>query len=108
MLTTKSNFHHSKLPKLGTICIVRVHELKPGHRHRKFIVESYPLCDNVRPYSIGIHTVNLRALDNGEKIRVSGFYCAEVLNIPRLNKNRKHGRETESPRRRYILSPSKY
>lgn len=77
MLTTAGNYHHSVLPGLGAIVSVRTRDLAPGHRYRRFIVESFPLYDNVLPYSVGIHTVNLRALDNGEAVRVSGFYCEE-------------------------------
>ena len=36
------------------------------------IVESYPLCDNVLPYSIGIHTCNVRRLRDGQVFRISG------------------------------------
>jgi len=74
MLKSKrQNFHHSTLPKLGEIVILP----RLGYGLRKFIVKSFPLCDNVRPFSIGIHTVNLEALDNKQEITVSGFYCVE-------------------------------
>jgi hypothetical protein len=38
------------------------------------ILSHYPLCDNVLPYSIGIHTVWVRFLDNGEMVRFSGIW----------------------------------
>lgn len=79
MLTTKSNFHHSKLPKLGDIIKVMDRPLGIGRRFRKFIVESFPLCDspatNGRYYSFGIHTCTIRALDNGARFKISGFIC---------------------------------
>jgi hypothetical protein len=80
MLNNKrQNFHRSQLPPLGAIVEVHDRELGYGRRYRKFIVESFNLCDNVLPYSIGIHLVNISALDNrNEKYTVSGFYC-EVI-----------------------------
>jgi hypothetical protein len=76
MLNTRQNFHHSKLPKLGSI-VQLPRELTKYMKPGKLIVESYPLCDNVRPYSIGIHTVNVRRLDNGQRLNLSGFYLVE-------------------------------
>ena len=80
MLTShRQNIHHPKLPKIGAIVSVQVRPLGPGRRWRKWIVESFPLCDSADArYSWGIHTVNLRALDNGESVRVTGHYCEEV------------------------------
>lgn len=83
MLTTRGNFHHSKLPPIGAIVTVHVdRELMLRHRWRKFRVESYPLCDSApwcgHYYSLGIHTVNLIALDNGQRVRVSGHYCNTI------------------------------
>jgi hypothetical protein len=76
MLTNKrQNVHRSKLPAPGTIgCIVGLPTINP---HRKCIVVAYPLCDNVRPYSIGIHTMFVRFLDNGEVARFSGMWFEE-------------------------------
>jgi len=76
MFNTRQNFHHSKLPKIGEV--VRLPKeltkhMKPG----KVIIESYPLCDNVLPWSIGIHTVNVRRLDNNSRLTISGFYLVE-------------------------------
>jgi hypothetical protein len=79
MLSSKANIHHSKLPELGEIVIVKMRELKPSRRYRKFIVESFPLSDSAdQRYSRGIHTVNLKALDTGDRFRVSGFYCESI------------------------------
>jgi len=79
MLTPIANTHHSKLPNLGEIVVVKISEIAPGYRYRKFIVESFPLSDSPdQRYSRGIHTVNLKALDNGERVRVSGFYCEPI------------------------------
>ena len=44
-----------------------------GGRRRVCIVESFPLTDSPDyRYSIGIHTVNVRFLDNQERRRCSG------------------------------------
>jgi hypothetical protein len=83
MFKTRQNFHHSRLPALGAL--VQIHAdrcLRPGHRYRTFIVECYPLCDNDHPYSLGIHTVYVRALDNGERHKVSGHFCVELDHRP--------------------------
>ena len=75
MLTPKGNIHHSKLPKLGAIgYIVGLSTVDPK---RKTIVQHFPLCDNCWPYSIGIHTVFVRFLDNGEMRRFSGIFFEE-------------------------------
>jgi hypothetical protein len=66
----RQNFHHSKLPKVGEIGTVKgLNTINPT---RKLIVTHYPLCDNILPYSIGIHTFYGRFLDNGEQVRLSG------------------------------------
>lgn len=70
MFKIRQNFHHSKLPDLGQVV-----ELPSGKRG---IVESFPLCDNVLPYSIGIHTVNVRRLDNGKTIRIAGHWVCPI------------------------------
>lgn len=91
MLTTRSNYHHSKLPPVGAIVHVLIADSpytrvdnrakgNPwGYRWRKFRVVSYPLCDSPqwrgRYMSLGIHTVNLQALDNRQQVRVSGHWC---------------------------------
>jgi hypothetical protein len=74
MLNTKQNFHHSKLPELGTV-VKLPKKLDPAQS--KVIVESYPLCDNILPYSIGIHTVNVRALANNSRHKISGFWLID-------------------------------
>jgi hypothetical protein len=86
MLTPRANIHRSKLPRLGAIVTVQIRPLSPalnvwGHqkdRYRRYIVEAFPLSDSADlRYSRGIHTVYLRALDNGERARVSGHWCVE-------------------------------
>jgi hypothetical protein len=77
MLTPKANFHHSRLPVPGAVGhIVGLSTIDP---QRKCIVVAYPLCDNVLPYSIGIHTVVVRFLDNQEQMRISGIWFREAL-----------------------------
>lgn len=78
MLNTRQNFHHSKLPALGSIVTVQDRPRMFGHRFRRFIVEAFPLCDNVRPYSFGIHTAWIKALDNGSRYQVSGHFLVEA------------------------------
>ena len=69
MLTAKTNFNHAKLPRLGAVVNLPVSQLFSPER--KFIVTAYPLYDNPAV----IHTCYLRALDNGQEVRVSGFCC---------------------------------
>lgn len=72
----RQNIHRSKLPKPGAIgYIVGLSTINP---RRKCIISHYPLCDNVAPYSIGIHTMFVRFLDNSEVARFSGAWF-EVL-----------------------------
>lgn len=68
----RQNTHHSKLPKLGEIGhLVGLLTIDP---HRRCIVSHYPLCDNILPYSRGIHTVWVRFLDNRELRQISGIW----------------------------------
>jgi hypothetical protein len=77
MLTPRANVHHSRLPAPGAVGhIVGLSTVDP---QRKCIVSHYPLCDNVLTYSIGIHTVYVRFLDNQEELCVSGIWFREVL-----------------------------
>jgi hypothetical protein len=72
----RQNFHHSKLPKPGSVGhIVGLSTINP---RRKCIVVAYPLCDNIRPHSIGIHTCWVRFLDNGNIQRFSGIWFEEL------------------------------
>lgn len=72
MLTPRANIHHAKLPAPGTLgYIVGLATVNP---QRKCIVVAYPLCDNCRPYSLGIHTCWVRFLDNGDLQRFSGIW----------------------------------
>ena len=75
MLTPIANLHHSKLPEPGAIGWIR--GLASINPERRCIVESYPLCDNVWPWSHGIHTMTVRFLDNGDRRRLSGHYFTE-------------------------------
>ena len=59
------------MPRLGAIVHVATRPLQPGHRWRRFRVDSFPLARGWR------HLVHLRALDNGQRCTVSGFFCQE-------------------------------
>lgn len=73
----RQNTHHSKLPPPGAVG--RIIGLSTVNPCRKCIVSHYPLCDSADyRYSIGIHTVWVRFLDNGEFVRFSGFWFEEV------------------------------
>ena len=77
MLTyQRQNFHHSKLPEPGTIG--RIIGLSTINPCRKCIVIAYPLCDNVRPYGLGIHSCWVRFLDNSAIHRFSGIWFQEA------------------------------
>jgi hypothetical protein len=73
----RQDIHRSKLPPPGAIgYIVGLRTVDPP---RKCIVSHYPLCDSADyRYSIGIHTVWVRFLDNGEVARFSGFWFEEL------------------------------
>ena len=75
MLNNKHNFNSSELPKIGDIVTVQMRELQSNQRYERFIVESYNLCDNILPYSKGIHLVNLTRLKDNAKFQVSGHWC---------------------------------
>jgi hypothetical protein len=72
----RQNIHHSKLPKPGVVG--RIVGLSTINPRRKCIVVAYPLCDNVRPYSIGIHTCWVRFFGNSELARFSGIWFEEM------------------------------
>lgn len=77
MLTgQRQNIHHSKLPQLGDVG--HINGLSTVNPRRKCIVIAYPLCDNVRPYSLGIHTCWVRFLDDGEIQRFSSVWFQEA------------------------------
>jgi hypothetical protein len=68
----RQNIYHSKLPPPGEMGhVIGLQMVDP---RRCCIVSHYPLCDNVLPYSRGIHTVWIRFLDNGELRRISGIW----------------------------------
>ncbi len=69
----RQNFHHSKLSKPGTIG--HIIGLSTVNAHRKCIVIAYPLTDSPDyRFSIGIHTLFVRFLDNGATERFSGSW----------------------------------
>jgi hypothetical protein len=69
----RQNTHCSKLPPPGAVgYIFGVSTVNP---RRKCIVSHYPLCDGADyRFSIGIHTIFVRFLDNGEIARFSGIW----------------------------------
>lgn len=75
MLTQRTNYHHSKLPPVGEIVRIRGLERNGYDPREKWQVVAYPLNDNVSPYSIGIHTVHIRRLQDRRTARVSGHWC---------------------------------
>lgn len=83
MLTTIGNFHHHKLPKIGSRgrLILGYDQWRfPRYFNndaRRVVVESYPLCDNIRPWSIGIHTFYARYVGTNKVVRLSGIYFVE-------------------------------
>lgn len=69
----RQNIHHSKLPPPGAIGYIV--GLSTGNPRRKCIVSHYPLCDSANyRFGLGIHTIFVRFLDNGEIARFSGFW----------------------------------
>lgn len=75
MLNTRHNYHHSKLPAIGDI--VSLPKYIQKSRHNKYIVTSYPLCDNIIPYSRGFHTCWIKSLKDGKEYKISGFYLID-------------------------------
>jgi hypothetical protein len=74
MLTSIGNNHHSQLPKPGELGRLEGLDNNGLSSRRRCQVVAFPLCDNVLPWSVGIHTVFVQFLDNGEVRRVSGFF----------------------------------
>jgi hypothetical protein len=73
----RQNIHHSKLPMPGAIGYLR--GLSSVNPQRKCLVSHYPLTDSPDyRYSIGIHTIWVRFLDNGETGRFSGNWFEEA------------------------------
>ncbi len=69
----RQNFHHSKLPKPGTVG--RIVGLSTVDERRKCIVIAYPVTDSADyHFSIGIHTLFVRFLHNGEVQQFSGVW----------------------------------
>ncbi len=74
----RQNFHHSKLPKPGTVG--RIIGLSTVDPRRRCIVSHYPLTDSLDyRFSIGIHTVFVRFLDSGEIRRFSGIWFETLV-----------------------------
>lgn len=79
MLTRITNIHRHKLPRPGAIVRLVGLERNGYSPKQRWQVESFPLTDAADPrYSRGIHTVTLRALSNGRRVRVSGIWCEEM------------------------------
>ncbi len=81
----KQNYHHYKLPKLGEIGYLTNGQTRFGEtifltagKKEKVMVVAFPLCDNVLPYSKGIHTAYFKNLANGKIKKYSGFYFDSV------------------------------
>ena len=74
MLTPhRQNVHRSRLPDPGAIG--HIVGLASVDSRRRCIVSHYPLTDSPDyHYSLGIHTVFVRFLDNGEIWRCSGIW----------------------------------
>lgn len=53
-------------------------ERKGISRKRLCTVISFPLNDNVGPWSLGIHTCHVRFLDNGQEMRLAGQWFEET------------------------------
>lgn len=91
MLTPIANIHHHVMPAPGSIGYITSGWDRYGHtlywhgRKRKCIVESYRLTDNLPEdgiyLALGIHTCNVRFLDNGETDRFSGFWFTSETDI---------------------------
>jgi len=80
----RQNYYHSILPKPGSIGYLTSGMNRWGEtvyyhgEKQKYQVIAFPLCDNVLPYSIGIHTAYFQNLNNGSIIKMSGFYFEEI------------------------------
>jgi hypothetical protein len=84
MLKSKrQNYHHSKLPEPGEIGYLVDYKGRFNEKYyyggkQKYQVIAYPLCDNVLPWSKGIHTAYFKSLKNGKIIKMSGFYFEAI------------------------------
>ncbi|GAB4528584.1 MAG: hypothetical protein OHK0046_47600 [Anaerolineae bacterium] len=93
MLTTRGNFHHSKLPRLGAVghIIGLPHHYDP---RRTCMVMAYPLCDSADyRYSYGIHRIQIRFLDNGQEVWLSAIWFEEEGNFGKVNYKRRVTKE---------------
>ena len=73
----RQNVHHSKMPKTGAIGYIV--GLSTVNAQRKCIVSAYPLTDSADyRFSVGIHTLFVRFLDDGTTKRFSStWFVAE-------------------------------
>lgn len=72
----RQNYHHSKLPAVGKIGTIQ--GLCTVNPERKCIVSHYNLTDSADyRYSIGIHCIYVRFLDNNEIREFSGMWFKE-------------------------------
>ena len=80
----RQNYYHSKLPVPGAIGYLTNGKNRYGEtlyfqgQKQKYQVIAFPLCDNVLPYSKGIHTAYFKSLKNGKIVKMSGFYFDEI------------------------------
>ena len=77
----KQNYHHSILPKIGAVGYLV--DNKRGEKlywkgKQLYQVLAFPLCDNVSPFSRGIHTAYFKSLKNGIIEKMSGFYFESI------------------------------
>lgn len=80
--SARQNTHRSRLPALGAIVSIST-ELtrKRYYPAKRWIVESFPLCDSADwRYSRGIHTVNIVSVCGRFRARLSGFWLDELPN----------------------------
>ncbi len=69
----RQNVHRSKLPPPGAVG--HIVGLSTVDHRRTCLVSHYPLTDSTDyRFSMGIHTLFVRFLDNGEIARFSGFW----------------------------------
>jgi hypothetical protein len=80
VLTQKTNYHRSPLPDIGDIGYLvlgfnRWNEPRYyNDTKQRWQCIAYPVCDNIRPYSVGIHTAFFQNLKTKQIARLSGFY----------------------------------
>lgn len=78
----RQNHHKSKLPSPGSVgyLISKYDRLGTAYHYRGkqlYQVVAYPLCDNILPWSKGIHTAYFKSLKDQTVHQLSGFYFEE-------------------------------